>query len=88
MTLAFDITDGCGLVMKLIVNSCQRRALFAIHFHSKRHFTSCTLLTRWRATVLKVKVPSGREVFKGRLQLKMTLLVMKIGMCGLVILGF
>ena len=64
MTLAFDITDGCGLVMKLIVNFCQRRALFAIHFHSKRHFTSCTLLTRWRATVLKVKVPSGREVFK------------------------
>ena len=26
MTLAVDITDGCGLLTKSVLNSCQRRA--------------------------------------------------------------
>ena len=31
MTLAVDITDGCGLITKSVVNSCQGNVVFAIH---------------------------------------------------------
>ena len=31
MTVAVDITDGCVLITKSIVNSCQGNVVFAIH---------------------------------------------------------
>ena len=35
MTHAIDITDGHVLITKRIVNSCQRRGVFAINFTVK-----------------------------------------------------
>ena len=53
---------GGPLVTKHVVNYCQRRArLHCICFslHGKSGLTSCTLLTRRSASVLKVGMPFG-----------------------------
>ena len=49
---------GGALIMKRVVSYFQRRAI-CCSFHNKRCLISCTLLTRQRASVLKVGVPYG-----------------------------
>ena len=50
---------GVNLVMKHVVTDCQKKQDTAIcrSFYNKSHLISCTLLTRWSASVLKVGVP-------------------------------
>ena len=53
MALAIDITDGCGLNNEACRELLQGNAVFG----HKSSLTSCTLLTRWNTSVLKVGVP-------------------------------
>ena len=58
MALAINVTNGCGLsngsALLVTIKEEQGNAVFAIHFGP---LTSCTLLTRQSASVLKVGVP-------------------------------
>ena len=56
---------GRALVTKCIVSYFQGNAVFAVYFTVKSRLTSCTLLTRWSASVLKVGMPC--EAYKRRL---------------------
>ncbi len=60
MVLAIDTIDGQGLSNEvhheLLSKEEQSDAVFAVHFTVKG---SCTLLTRWSISVLKVGVPCG-----------------------------
>ena len=58
---------GVDLVTKRVVTDCQDTAI-CCSFHSKSHLISCTLLTRWSASVLKVGVPC--EASKRRFVIK------------------
>ena len=50
---------GVALVTNRVMNSCQGYAVFAIHFTVfKSHLTSCILLTRQSALVLKRSIPT------------------------------
>ena len=53
---------GGALVTKRVVSYCQREARLrgiCCSLRGKSRLTSCTLLTRWNASVLKVGVPCG-----------------------------
>ena len=52
MTLAVDITDGCGLSNKACHELLPKKRCICHLFHSKKHLISCTLLTRWSTLVL------------------------------------
>ena len=58
MALAIDSTDGQGLnniAHREFLSKKQGNAVFTIHFTVKCVLISCTLLTRWSASVLKVE---------------------------------
>ena len=60
MTFAVDITDGCGLSNKVhrwLLAKKSKVMLYCRSLNGKRHLTSCTLLTRQSASVLKVGMP-------------------------------
>ena len=63
MALAIDITDGRGLSnkarRKLLLKIEQDNAVLAFLFAVNNYLTSCTLLTRWSVSVLKVGVTCG-----------------------------
>ena len=68
MTLAINIIDGCDLSNEVCHEETKEEQGNAVRinnsFHSKRHLTSCTLLTRQSTSVLNVGVPSDSEAFK------------------------
>ena len=71
---------GGALVTKRVVSYCQIEArLHGIcsSLRGKICLTSCTLLTRWSASVLKVGVPCGCEAYKTRLAYSVTLMHVK-----------
>ena len=56
------LSMGGGLVTNRVVSYCQRGARLrgiCCSLRGKSRLTSCTLLTRWSASVLKVGVPCG-----------------------------
>ena len=58
MTLAVDITDGHSLSNESdhqLLPKKSKVMLYLPSLHSRRHLFSCTLLTRRRASVLKVR---------------------------------
>ena len=66
MTLAVDITDGRGLSNEACRKFLSMVMLYLLH--NKCRLTSCTLLTRWSASVLKVGMPCvGCGSYKRRL---------------------
>ena len=58
MALAIDMIDGHGLSneahRELLLKREQGNAVLAFLFTVNNHLTSCTLLTRWSVSVLKV----------------------------------
>ena len=58
MALAIDMTDGRGLSneahCELLMKKEQGNAVLAFLFAVNNRLTSCTLLTRWSVSVLKV----------------------------------
>ena len=60
MTLANNIVDGHGISNGACHELLPQKSVLCSHsFHSKSYLTSCTLLTRWSAPVLKVDEPCG-----------------------------
>ena len=66
MTLAIDITDGCGLSNEVRHEYLPEKSCISHSFHSKMCLTSCTLLIRRSVSVLKVCRKCGIEAFKRR----------------------
>ena len=61
MTLAVDITNGHGLSKEAHHEFLPKKSkIMPVYFTAKGILTSCTLLTRWSASVLKVGMPYGR----------------------------
>ena len=57
MALAIDTIDGCGLsneARRELLPKKSKVMLYLCLLHSKSRLTSCTLLIRWSASVLKV----------------------------------
>ena len=63
MALAIDITNGRGLSneahRQLLLKKKQGNAVLAFLFAVNNRLTSCTLLTRWSVSVLKVAMTCG-----------------------------
>ena len=59
MTLAVDITDGCGFSNKECHEFLPKKSCICPSLNGKSRLTSSTLLTRWSTSVLKVGVPYG-----------------------------
>ena len=58
-------TDGRGLSNEARRKLLPKKSLFAVPLHGKSPLTSCTLLTRRSASILKVGVPCGlRSLYK------------------------
>ena len=73
MALAIDITDGRGLSnearRELLLNKEQGNAVLAFLFAVNSRLTSCTLITKWSVSVLKVGVTCA---YKRRLAYSVT----------------
>ena len=64
MALAIDVMHGCGPSNKMRIQLQPKKtkvhkAILAVSMAAKRHYTQCTLLTRWSALVLKVGMLYG-----------------------------
>ena len=65
MALAFDTIDGRGLSNEVHYELLPKKSKCICRlFHSKSRLTSCTLLTRWSTSVLKVGLPCGYKAYK------------------------
>ena len=62
MALAIDTIDGQGLSNEARCELLPKKSKVTLYFHSKSRLTSCTLLTRQSASVLKVGVPCSLQI--------------------------
>jgi len=57
---------GVALVTKCVIEKRLRQGCICYLLHCRRHFNSCTLATRWSASILKVGMAPVYQAFKRR----------------------